>query len=700
MTLRRETGPMDLFLEGSKSIVLISEKARAHIAVPSVHDYVIIEYDDIRGGIQRLIDDEEGAHISAVIFITIDEYRSLNKLLNVLSFRDISYQFVIFGSPEEVGGLGFENLREISEFRHAPLSEAEFLFVVRKTFAVVNDLYLNRSLQEDYFSKLVDTKKDQDDLIDMGRALSIEKDPDKLLRLILFLSKRITGADAGSIFLVEQDDEGKKRLRFKYSHTFSRDIALEEFVIPMDKKSISGYVAVTGQVLNIPDAYRLPPGSPYSFNSSFDRKNNYISRSMLVVPMKNHVDEIIGVIQLINSKEAPEGLPEGDYEAFTIKLLTPEDFDRHVVVFNKKYDNLLEAVAGQAAIAIENNRMIIQIQRQFEEFVKASVSAIESRDPATSGHSFRVAEICKAMAAAVNEVEDGYLRQFHFSDTQIKELELAALLHDFGKVYIDLSVFRKAKKLYPKDFDNLCLRLNYLYRFLELQYSSREAMLLKSIDKNADAARVFHDLLGERNDKLRRIIEIRDKLCQMNEPAVTDENPEETLSRISAEIDEIECINMDGGRLSVISPIDVLNLSIRRGSLNPMERKEIESHVTHTYCFVSKIPWPPEYRDIPEIALRHHEKIDGSGYPDGLKGRESTMIQSRIMAIADIYDALAASDRPYKKAVPLDRVLVIMREEAGRGVLDRDLVDLFIDKKIYDKIEKDSFKHVPEEYVC
>ena len=181
------------------------------------------------------------------------------------------------------------------------------MFVVRKTFAVINDLYLNRSLQEDYFNKLVDTKKDQDDLINMGRALSIEKDPDKLLRLILFLSKRITGADAGSIFLSKQDEEGKKRLRFKYSHTFSRDIALEEFVIPMDKKSIAGYVAVTGQVLNIPDAYHLPPGSPYSFNSSFDRNNNYISRSMLVVPMKNHADEIIGVIQLINSKEDPNG---------------------------------------------------------------------------------------------------------------------------------------------------------------------------------------------------------------------------------------------------------------------------------------------------------------------------------------------------------------------------------------------------------
>ena len=156
---------------------------------------------------------------------------------------------------------------------------------------------------------------------------------------------------------------------------------------------------------------------------------------------------------------------------------------------------------------------------------------------------------------------------------------------------------------------------------------------------------------------------------------------------------------MDGGKLLVISPFDILNLSIRRGSLNPMERKEIESHVLHTYSFVSKIPWPPEYRNIPEIALRHHEKLDGTGYPDGLEGRESTLIQSRIMAIADIYDALVASDRPYKKALPRERVLAILKEEADKWVLDRDLVELFINKKVYEKINTDAFKRYMEDHV-
>ena len=667
------------------------------MVIPADHDYAIKVSADLRKDIQILKDAKDKVHVLAVIFLHVDEYIQMDRLRYPASFMDFSYQYVIFGDENAMKGRDFENVMDISELRHAPLSEYEFNFVVRKTFTILQELYFDRSLQDSYLTRLIDTKKDQDDLINIGRALSIEKDSEKLLRIILDLSKRITGADAGSIFLVEQDDDGKKYLRFKYSHTYDRDIQLEKFVIPIDKKSISGYVAATGEILNIPDAYNLPPGVPYSFNSTIDKKNNYISRSMLVVPMKNHMDEIIGVIQLINSKESLTKLKEGEYEAYVVKLHKPEDFDRHVVTFHKKYNSLMEAVAGQAAIAIENNRMIMQIQNQFEEFVKASVSAIESRDPATSGHSFRVADVCTALARAVNDVNEGYLKEFHFTEIQIKELELAALLHDFGKVYIDLSVFKKSKKLYPKDFENLCLRLNYLYRVLELQYASREAELLTFVSKDKKVARVLNDIISEKKNRLGRIMEIKDKLSQMNEPAVVDENLEETLNRILSEIDEIECITMDGDRICIITPVDKLNLSIRRGSLNPVERKEIESHVSHTYDFVSKIPWPPEYKNIPEIALRHHEKLDGTGYPDGLKGRESTLLQSRIMAIADIFDALAAGDRPYKNAVPLEHILAILKEEADKGVLDSDLVDLFIDRRIYERMGKDSFKNYMQE---
>jgi HD-GYP domain-containing protein (c-di-GMP phosphodiesterase class II) len=682
---------MNILNREIKRAVFVTTKADKYITVPSNCEYSVTVEDDLKKEINNLVLHSDNDTIYAILFIHISEYQELYNFLTSFAFVDISYRFFMFGDESDIVDFDFNYFHNISEFRSSPISEIEFGFITHKTFLMIEEIFVNKFMQEDYLARLIDTKEDQEDLIGIGKALILEKDQDSLLRLILTLSKKITGADAGSIYLVEEDEAGKKRLRFKYSHTFSREIPLEEFVIEMNKKSIAGYVAVTGEVLNITDVYKLPPEAPYGFNSSFDEQNNYICRSMLVVPMRNHVDEIIGVIQLINSKEDLSKKTDSGDEAFTIRLEKDSDFNAFVVSFDEKYDSLMEAVAGQAAVAIENNRMIQQIQHQFEEFVKASVTAIESRDPATSGHSFRVAAICKEMAYAVNEEKDGYLKDYYYNENDIRELEYAALLHDFGKVYIDLAVFKKAKKLYPKDYENLSLRLDYLYRFLELQYTEKETHLLQDQDKS-DNGTALDNLLKERNDKLNRITEIREKLLSMNEPAVINEDSEAVLNQICNEIEEIECKGIDGASIKVISDLDKMNLKITKGSLNQEERKEIESHVVHTYRFVSKIPWPPEYKRIPEIALSHHEKLDGTGYPDGLKGRESTLLQSRMMAIADIYDALVASDRPYKKALPLEKVLSILKEEAERGILDGDLVNVFIERKIYEKVDKDSFR--------
>ncbi|MCU0846724.1 MAG: GAF domain-containing protein [Spirochaetes bacterium] len=675
-----------------KKIVVISKKVGDCLMKPVSADYQVILTDDVKWALKELLDDVSGAQLFAVIFCLADESGGILDFLSDLSHIEIIYRLVVFGTLGDLKNFKPADPSRISEFRCSPLGEEEFVFTVEKTLSVIGSEAESMKTQDQYLNKLIDTRLDQEDLINIGKSLSSEKNTEKLLRLILFMSKKITGADAGSIYLVEDDPSGKKMLRFKYSNTFSREVPLEEFVMDMNKKSISGYTAVTGEVLNIPDAYSLPPDAPYSFNSSFDKTHNYRSQSMLVIPMRNHVDEIIGVIQLINSKESMSGSNAGN-EAFTLKLETPEDFENYVVPFNERYNNLMEAIACQAAVAIENSRLIEQIQNQFEEFVRASVTAIESRDPATSGHSFRVAEICMLMASAINEEKEGYLGSFNFTESEMRELEYAALLHDFGKVYIDLSVFRKAKKLYPKDFDNLCLRLNYLYRFLELKYSGMESMLLKSLGKSEDSIATINNLLKEKNDKLDRIKFIKEKLTQMNEPSVMEDEPAKVLAGLCEEVDEVECINMDGYKIEVIPETHRVNLSIKRGSLNSQERKEIESHVIHSYNFLSKIPWPPEYRRIPEITLRHHEKINGTGYPDGLSGRESTLIQSRIMAVADIYDALIAHDRPYKKAIPLDKVLAILRDESERGVLDPDLVELFIFRKIYEKVGRDSFRN-------
>lgn len=635
-------------------------------------DYILNEYDEVI--------------LFAVIIIPLEKYQSLERRLNLIDYSRIFYQLVIVGDEDDIGAVS-ERLYHINDYITKDISDRKLNFIIKKSFSIIEKYFQTEQKKSWYYNKLVDAQRDQSDLIDIGRALSAEKDMDKLLRLILYLSKKITGADGGSIYLVEEDPSGKRRLRFKYSHTFSQEIPLEEFVMDMNTKSISGYVAVTGEVLNIPDAYKIDPLAPYSFNPYFDRQHNYISRSMLVVPMKNHLDEIIGVIQLINSKEDHTGVRKYENEAYEIKLESQSDFDKYVVPFDDRYNSLMEAIAGQAAIAIENNRLINQIQKQFEEFVKASVTAIESRDPATSGHSFRVAAICKEMANAINNVQSGYLSSFKFTDTDIKELEFAALLHDFGKVYIDLNIFKKAKKLYPKDLENLKLRMDYLYRYIELLYYSKEMEVIREgINYNKAVDNIVTLIHEEKIEKLKRIIEIKETIIKLNEPTVTEFEPDEVLRGILNEIETIECTDISGRRFEVITDLDKKNLSIKRGSLNEEERQEIESHVIETYKFVSKIPWPPEYKKIPEIALRHHEKLDGTGYPDGLAGRESVSLQSRMMAIADIFDALTAQDRPYKRAVPIERVVDILREEARSNKLDPDLVELFITEKIYEKI--------------
>jgi HD-GYP domain-containing protein (c-di-GMP phosphodiesterase class II) len=564
----------------------------------------------------------------------------------------------------------------------SPLSVQQSVISAEKAFAEINTRLEYLTQHRNDISRLDDMRFDQEALIRIGRSLSTEKNQNTLLRMILMLSKEITGADAGSIYIVEETENGKQ-IRFKYSHTFSKDLPLEEFVLPYNTKSIAGYVAVTGMILNIPDVYELSKKDPVSFNNSFDKTNAYRSKSMLVIPMKNHIDSIIGVIQLINSKEDAK-FP--GTEAFGIKLETSEDFEKKIVPFDSRYEHLMEAVAGQAAIAIENNRMIVQIQHQFEAFVKASVTAIESRDPATSGHSFRVAEICTIVARAISDTKEPPFETISFTETQIKELEYAALLHDFGKVYIDLGIFKKAKKLFPSDYENLLLKLDYLYRFVELQGIVQEnTIVVQSPPAEKDLR--FREHNDELNSKLTRIKEIKAKVSLLNEPTITDEDPVSALAVICNDIEQLHCSTIDGKEMPIFNNLEKTNLSIRRGSLNNEERHEIESHVTHTYNFVSRIPWPPEFKNIPQIARGHHEKLDGSGYPNGDKG-EQVSIQSRIMAIADVYDALTATDRPYKKALSHEKAIAILQKEADSGKIDADIFKVFIRSEIDKQLEK------------
>jgi len=616
---------------------------------------------DIINSISGIIPKENAeVALGVIIFITDNEYMELNNIIQIFKQWNFSYMYAI-SITNSIADSFYEN-ENIGFVWYDELPESEFNFAVKNTFFHLQKAYNQIRKRDEYLARLLDMKQDQDNLINIGRNLAMEKNTDKLLRLILKLSKTITGADAGSIYIIEEPEEGKKQIRFKFSHTFSKELPLEEFVIPYDKSSIAGYVALTGKILNIPDVYQLSENDPISFNKSFDNKNNYRTKSMLVMPMRGHSGDIIGVIQLINSKKRIESRNSTGNEAYEIVLQTKSDFDAKVFNFDKRYEEMMEAVAGQAAISIENSRMFNQIQTQFEEFVKASVTAIESRDPGTSGHSFRVAVICKMLADAINKEHKTPFAEITFSSIQLKELEYAALLHDFGKVYIDLSIFMKAKKLFPLEYENLMLKLNLLYKSVEI----------KTVIDSKDCSIP---------DKLKRIKEIKDEISKLNEPTPLDKDPSEIVNAIFTEVSEIDCIDLDGNSLMILSPKERENLSIKRGSLNNEERKEIESHVLHTYNFVSKIPWPTEFKNIPKIAIMHHEKIDGTGYPYGIKGADIP-IQARMMAVADIYDALTASDRPYKKAMTHERAMQILEMEANANKIDKELFDMFIKANI------------------
>lgn len=509
------------------------------------------------------------------------------------------------------------------------------------------------------YSELLDAFHDQELLIEIGRDLMRERDTDRLLRRILEVSRFITGADAGSIFLAEGSD-ANPLLRFKYTHTASMPLPYEEFTMTRSTNSIAGYVSLTGETLNIPNVYDLDPSLPFGFNNSFDLAHGYITKSMLSVPMNNHEGTIVGVIQLINSKEKNTGHLENPDE---IKLKTTEDFREMVVPFKERYVPLMESIAAQAAIALENAAMIKRIRNQFEQFVVASVEAVEDRDPPTSGHSRRVAELSVRIGRRLNQLQENYNQAPVFTETQLKELEFAALLHDFGKLYIDPGIFLKAKKLYPQDMDMLKLRLRYLRRSMELDFALRSS----GLDTQALDA-----LNKEREKTIAELAEISETIEKLNEPTLTAIPPGELIQKI-LESPVPSVLGVENEKIPLLTEQEIYNLQIPKGSLNDTERREIEQHVIRSYEFVKRIPWPPEFEKIPVYIRCHHEMLDGSGYPDGLK-KEQIPVQGRILAVADIFDALTATDRPYKKAVPVPKALAILQEEAERGRLDGELV--------------------------
>lgn len=514
-----------------------------------------------------------------------------------------------------------------------------------------------------------------EELLDIGAALSSTYSLGELLTLILTKSRELTCSDAGSVYLVDHTDEEVPKLLFKVAQNDSLpQVSFHEFAIPLTPRSLAGYVALTGESLNLPDAYALPPTVPYQLERSVDRDLDYSTRSVLVLPMQNRQGEMIGVLQLINRKTKAD------------VVVTPENVTKVTQPYSEWEERIVRSLASQAAISIERNHLQESIEHLFEGFVTASVQVIEARDPCTFGHSERVAELTVRLSQEANTVTTGPIRDVKFSVRQIQEVRYAALLHDFGKVGVPEAILVKQKKLYPSQLEVIRHRFALAERTMEMECAQNKFRYLiehpshlhRDSENACSHCQEIQDLDRELQEKIEQLNSYWKLLLEANEPRILAEEPLGRLREMSQQLYR----DVDGQLKPLINPDEITQLLIPKGNLTPEERLSIEYHVTHTYEFLKRIPWTRDLKNVPKIAFGHHEKIDGSGYPRGLKGDEIP-IQAQIMTIADIYDALTAGDRPYKRGLPVEAALRILREEAIHNKINADLLELFEHRQVF-----------------
>lgn len=481
-------------------------------------------------------------------------------------------------------------------------------------------------------------------LNEIGYALSAITDRHRLLDELLTHARRLLSADGGTVYLVEDG-----QLRFAAAQNDTIPFFPTRSTLAIDDGSIAGWVALRGLPLNIEDVRRLDPTVPYRPNLSFDEMTGYVTRSVLVVPLKDRNGRVIGALALINRKPVPG--------------VALASFDK-VLPFTDRHVALARSIAAQAAVALENHRLYQDIQALFQGFVEAAVTAIEARDPTTGGHSHRVAELTTLLAREVHDSEEPAFSAIQFSAQELQELHYASMLHDFGKVGVREEVLLKATKLYPWEIAEVEMR----FRLAALQ------AVLEAVQQEL----AQHHL----EERLAVLTADLDLVRRLNRPNAPFGDRERAQVAVVAERWRLQ----DTGE-SVLERRHVERLCIPRGSLDPEERLEIERHVEHTYRFLTVIPWTRELANVPKLAYAHHEKLDGTGYPRRLPDAEIPF-GAKLMAIADIFDALTASDRPYREGMTPDRAVRVLREEASAGKILAPAVELFAGRKLWSRLRR------------
>ena len=511
-------------------------------------------------------------------------------------------------------------------------------------------------------------------LNEIGASLSAERDINRLLESILLAAKTITRADGGTLYLLTEED-GAKRLKFEIMRTESLNIAMGGTTgtpIPFypihlykdgkpNNQMVATFAALTGQTVNIADAYTAD-GFDFTGTRNFDKKTGYRSKSFLTVPMKDHENEIIGVLQLINSQDPASGV---------------------VVPFSDADQRLAESLASQAAIALTNRQLITQLESLFESFIAMINTAIDEKSPYTGGHCQRVPELTMMLAEAVNTTKQGALRDFDMNDKDRYELKIAGLLHDCGKVTTPVHVVDKATKL-----ESIFDRIHLVDTRFEVLKRDAEIELLKS---NAGLQGQGRDELSlrERASQLEQAYKARLNQLDQDREFLRRCNiggefmPPEAQQRVK-KIAGYNWLDQSGNTAPFLTDDEVENLSIQRGTLTAGEREIINNHIVSTIKMLEALPWPKHLQRVPEYAGGHHERMDGKGYPRGLT-REQMSVQARVMGIADIFEALTARDRPYKKGKTLTESLQILGKFKEGGHIDPDLFDVFIRQKVYQR---------------
>ena len=504
----------------------------------------------------------------------------------------------------------------------------------------------------------------------IGLALSKEKDMDKLLEMILLEAKRISNADGGTLYMMTDDQRLKfsimitDSLNIHMGGTSGKEIPFYPVKLYMDdgqpnKTMIAANAGLTGDTINIPDAYKAK-GFDFAGTKAFDEKTGYRSKSFLTVPLKNHEDEIIGVLQLLNAQD--------------IKT-------KKVIPFSDSVQKSVEALSSQAAVAITNKNLIKDLEVLFESFIKLIASAIDAKSPYTGGHCSRVPEITMMLAESVNEINDGPFAGIQFTDKEMYELKIAAWLHDCGKVATPEAVVDKGTKLetiYDR-IHTVATRFEVLKRDEEIKYLKKQLKIQK--DDSLIENEKKEALKKARTLYLKRIKQQEDDKSFIEESNVGGEFMSQDRKDRVNKIASYRWKD-NGSPKPFFSEDEIYNLCISRGTLTPEERKIINDHIVVTIDMLEQLPYPKHLRNVPEFAGGHHEKLDGTGYPKGLNHSEMS-VQAKIMAIADIFEALTARDRPYKKGKTLSQAMRILGFMKNDAHIDTELFEVFVKEKIY-----------------